>query len=90
MKYQNVIHPEQEYKAFGQALIRADPRMDDILEDQDVINIYNEIKDKDPSITLDQIIPLLPQIVPQIVEKASPGEVDQNKLNALESIPMGE
>jgi hypothetical protein len=61
-----------------------------MLEDQDVINIYNEIKDKDPSITLDQIIPLLPQIVPQIVDKATPGEVDQNKLNALESILMGE
>lgn len=90
MKYQNVIHPEQEYQAFGQALLQSDPRMDDMLEDQDVINIYNEIKDKDPSITLDQIIPLLPQLVPQIVEKASPGEVDQNKLNALESIPMGE
>lgn len=90
MKYQNVIHPEQEYQSFGQALIQADPRMDDMLEDQDVINIYNEIKDKDPSITLDQIIPLLPQIVPQIVDKATPGEVDQNKLNALESIPMGE
>jgi hypothetical protein len=92
MQYKDVIHPEEEYRAFGKMLIDADPTLDDRLEDQDIINMYNQIKAKDPSITLQQMQQLLPPILQDINAKMGgvPEEEAVGKLNALESIPMGE
>lgn len=87
-QYKDVIYPEKEYIAFGKALISADPRLDDLFEDQDIINMYNQIKAKDPAITIDAVIKTLPAIVKGINEKmaqSNPQET-QGKLSALKSI----
>ena len=89
MEYQNLQFPESEYRAFGEALIQAEPRLDDELEDQDVINMYNEIKAKEPNATIEEIVKIIPQLVPQItakMEQASQVQDQPGKMEALRSM----
>lgn len=67
MEYQNVIHPEEEYRAFGKMLTDSSPLIEEGIEDQDVIDAYNKIKESDPSITLDALQQQVPGIAKQIL-----------------------
>jgi len=69
MEYQNVIYTEKEYREFGKVLIDTMPELDDELEDQDVINMYNQIRQQEPSATHEEIIKTTPKIVLKIKEE---------------------
>jgi hypothetical protein len=88
MNPQNVQFPEAEYRQFGQILIGGNPQLDDMLEDQDVINIYNQIKSEAPQITMEELQTLVPQITAQIMAKLkkAPQEGQADKLAALQSM----
>jgi len=95
MEIQNVIYPEEEYRAFGQLFIDLDPIFDEELEDQQVVDAYNEIKNATPEITMDQLKMIVPQIAAQMKQKMGLEELDveaesgkPDRLDTLKS--MGE
>lgn len=86
---QNILYPEAEYRSFGQMLIEADPNLDEELGDQQVVDLYNSIKDKVPTVTLEALGQMVPQLVTKIrgnqLTPANPA-TQQDKLAALQSM----
>lgn len=86
-----MIYPEEEYLAFYQAFVDFDPRAADELEEKEVIAAYNQIKKATPNITIAQIKMVIPPIAEQVMGKMGGGEdVNKNKINALNSVALGE
>lgn len=88
MNIQNVTYPEKEYRQFGKMLIDANPKLDDMLEDQQVVDMYNQIKDQLPTITMEQLGQMIPRMVNDIFSKLkqAPTEGREDKLAALNAM----
>lgn len=89
----NTFYPEEEYRAFGQLFIQLDPAFEDGMEDQDVIDAYNKIKEATPEITMDQLAKVVPRIASDMDRKkgvAQEESVTSGREAALQSLSRGE
>jgi len=96
---QNMIYSPEEYDMFYDLLedeleeddgsFENDEMIDDLLDDQEIVDAYNEIKEGAPNITPEQLAQIIPKIA-QLVEGKMGGapEEAEGKMAALNSIPM--
>jgi len=93
---ENMIYSPEEYDMYYDLLekeIEANPdkfgdedELDDHLEDQEIVDSYNKIKEGAPEITPQQLAALIPKMMEFMASKVGGGEPNDDKLNALNSI----
>lgn len=89
-EYQNLLHPKEQYLQFAKLLVEAAPEADTLFTEQQVIDMYNQILDKEPSASMSQIKQSLPPIVAELRKRYAPQQGGtKNNLEALQSVGRG-
>ena len=88
---ENEISPE-EYAQFTQIVLDVAPDILELVDEEEIPQIYDEIKAKDPTITMEQLKQMAPQMAAAMREKFTQGpqEAQEANLSALNSISQGE